>query len=339
MERYLAVDSGKSSTKVAVYDAKTDSVRKFKYRTKIGPGNFEDDAIGKNTYVAEYDGKVYKIGNAAATEAEMNTSKKAMVHKVCTMLALAMVCSEDEEDEMHVSIGMPVKDWDNVELRNEYRNFILPDGKITVKYVKDGDEKPVTKTFTIASKHVYPETMGALFVGEKVNTGTVGIIDIGHLNLNLTVYNNLEPDRVYSLTDTTGGNNLVTGLSQELSSTFSLCDEKMVARILMKTGDERCLKPNRPNPEVEQRSREIISQYLLDYVREIKKCCDRRRWPIDYMDLYFMGGTTSLIRGELKEVFGDQITILDHPEYVNALGFLRIMCGKLLDKMISVDAA
>lgn len=344
MERYIAVDSGKSATKFASYNTtdweKKGYVLKGKFRTKIGVGNFEDDMLENNTFVAKFstdeNEAVYKIGNGALSEAEMETSKRTDIHKMCTLLAIAMQCSEDEVDEVHAAIGIPVKDFENVAKRNEYRNFILPDGEIAVTYKKSASAEPVTIRFRIISKHVYPETLGALFVDGVDGSEPTAIIDIGHLNINLSVYSNgTEPDQDYSLTDVLGGNNLVTGLSQELSSAFSLCDEKTTARVLAGPREERYLHPVRPNKRVEEESRELINRYLLKHVREIRKRCDGKRWPIEFMNLVFIGGTTAFLDDEIREVFGDNVIIPDEPEFANVLGFLRIMCGKLSGKMIA----
>ena len=334
MERYIAIDSGKGSSKIAEYKKDDESIEVHKFRTKIEKGNFNDDAIENNTAIMEYEGKVYKIGDGAIMDAEMITSKKTVTHKMCTLLAIAQLCSADEVDTVHVAIGIPVKNWEDVDARFDYKNFILPDGEISVKYKPTSSGETITKKFRIVSKHVYPETLGALFIGDNVNNGTVAVIDIGHLNINQTVFNGVEVDRVYSLTDESGGYNMLTGLAQELSSAFSLVDEQTVLRTLLRP--ERCLKPVRPNKEVEEKSKEIINEYLLNYVKDIRKRCAGKKWAIDYMNFIFIGGTSRLLKKEIHEVFGEQAIIPDDPEYANAIGFLRIMCGKLLKIKINI---
>lgn len=337
MKRYIAVDSGKNATKVAVYDEQAEKISVRKFRTKIGKGTFDDDDPGKNTFLMEYDGEVYKIGRGADADAELVTSKKTPTHKICTLYAIASVCSEDEIDEVSVTIGIPVKDYENVALRNEYRDYILPEGDITVTCKNSGDDAPVTKTFRIVYRCVRPETLGALFITDTVNTGTIAVIDIGHLNVNMTVYNNLDVDKEYSMTDTLGGNALVTGLSQKLSSNYTFINEKATADILMKSGEDRCLKPNRRNEQIEKDSRQMIDEYLLQHVNKILSHCKSAQWSVDYMSFIFIGGTSALLRKEIREIFGEEVTITERPEYANVIGFLRIMCGKLLGKEIKAD--
>ena len=67
------------------------------------------------------------------------------------------------------------------------------------------------------------------------------------------------------------GSILISGLSQELSAEFSRCDENYVAKVLKQPLEHRMLVPNRPNPEIEKRSKEMITEYLIDFVNLIKR--------------------------------------------------------------------
>ena len=50
MDRYLAIDSGKNATKVAIYDPEKNSTKKLAFLTKIGDGDFSDDSIESGQY-------------------------------------------------------------------------------------------------------------------------------------------------------------------------------------------------------------------------------------------------------------------------------------------------
>lgn len=338
MEIYVAVDSGKYATKVAVYSPEADEVKTFKFKTKMGVGNFKDDALETNTVIAEYDGKVYKIGNGAPNEATLETTKASEIHKLCTLVAIAMCVNSNENNEVHAAIGIPVKEWENIEKRIEYKEYILPDGENSIKIMTKNGTEPVEKKFTIVSKHVYPESQGALFLKKvaPLTNGTVAVMDLGNLNINCTCWNHRELDRQYSLTDELGGNILISGLSQELSAAFSRCDETYVAKVLKQPKEDRYLKPNKPNPDIESLSKDMIDDYLLNHVRMIKRKCDAKHWSLDFMNLVFIGGTSDLLRAEIKEIFGESSYIPSHPEYANVAGFLRVMCSKFMDKVIDL---
>lgn len=276
MERFIAVDSGKYATKVAFYNPDNDEVKTFKFKTKMSDGSFSDDALESSTVIVEYNGQVHKIGNGATTEAALETTKASDIHKLCTLTAIAMCVSENEEDEVHVAIGMPVKEWENVEKRVEYKNYILPDDTVKIKVMTKSDTGISERSFKIVSKHVYPESQGALFLKKvaPLSNGTVAVMDFGNLNINCTCWNHRELDRQYSLTDELGGNILISGLSQELSAAFSRCDETYVAKVLKQPREKRYLKPNRPNPEIETSSKEMINSYLMNHVKMIRRKCD-----------------------------------------------------------------
>ena len=339
MERYIAIDSGKYATKVASYNVKEDVTRLQKFRTKISEGNFNDDALETSTLIVEYNKKIYKIGNGAIQEAELNTSKASEIHRLCVLTAIAMNVSTDETDEVNVAVGIPVKEWENVEKRMEYKNYIMPDGLIEMKLMLKSENQPVVKKFKIKSKHVYPESQGALFIDDVItnSTDTIGIVDIGNLNINCTSWTNRELDRQYSLTDELGGNILINGLSQELSAAFSRVDENYVAKVLKQPKENRKLIPNRPNSEIEEQSKTMIDEYLLNHVKMIKRRCDSKHWSLDFMKLVFIGGTSALLENEIREVFGQEVYIPVNPEYANVKGFLRVMCAKHIDKIISLE--
>ena len=163
MKRFVAIDTGKFATKVASYDANKKATKKFSIRTAHCEGDFRDDAVEENTVIIQVgEGEVYKVGNGArGIGAELTTDKKLEVHRVCAMTALASVASKKEEDEFYVAVLLPAKDWASVPKREDFRDFILPEGKVSVKIKGSGDSPIMEKTFTIKKKYVFPESMGA----------------------------------------------------------------------------------------------------------------------------------------------------------------------------------
>ncbi len=332
MKRYIAIDSGKSFTKTAVLNGKYIQNKKETpyftraFRTAFEDGaTFEDDDPGNGTYIMGYEGNTYKIGKCASKEAELDSSKKTLVHKICTMLAIAKECSETETDEVYAAVGIPVDSYLVVKERNDYRDFILPLGKHTVKY-RDLDGSIKEKTFEIVRHFVYPETIGAIFTDGIDFTESVGVLDIGHLNVNMTIYNNGDIDPLSRRTTTKGVNFLVSGLAQELSSELQTPILKnKAAEIIV---GNRTLKFRNPNPEKEARSKEITERYIKNYVRDMVEEIRTKNWSLDVMQLVIIGGGGNMIRNELFEVFGENTVIPDTPNMVNAIGFLKLMCGR-----------
>lgn len=328
MKRYIAVDSGKGNTKVAVYDMATEKVHTSIFETKYDEGTFEDTDPGNDTFLVEMKGRTYKIGHTATLCAELTSSKKTFVHKLCTLFAIARECSENEIDEVYAAIGIPVKDYQEVNIRNEYRNFILPDGEITISYKLTGDSDVITKTFKIVGKYVYPETYGAIFIDGVNPLATVGVIDNGYLNVNMTMFNAGEPDYTASVTTNKGANALISGLAQKLSAAFSFINKTQTIELLKRTGDNRCLKPIKPNEQIEKDSKNVIDKYIRDYVSGMMDDCRAAQWSTDYTQFVFIGGTINMIENEVKEIFGTEVIIPEDSTFVNAVGFLKAMCGR-----------
>ncbi len=345
MKQYMTVDAGKSFTKAAllpqefidymVKNGKSDpTASKYAgqkidtriFRTKYEDGTFDDTEPGRATYLVEYDGKVYKVGKAAKIEAELDNSKKSFIHKLCTLFAVARFCSENETDEVVAGVVIPISEYEIVEKRNDYRDYILPLGKHTVSY-KEGD-KIVKKTFNITGTYVFQEGFGAIFVDGIVPTASVGVLDFGHLNVNMAIFNQGDIDRETAITTQKGANFLVSGLSQQLSSKYSAISKSETSRILSKSGKDRCLVPIRKNPEVEKTSKEFIDKYISQYCNNVMDDARAAGWSVDYMQMVAVGGTTNLIENDMLNVFGKELIIPENSNYVNAIGSLIALVAR-----------
>lgn len=125
MERFIAVDAGKGSTKVAYYTQNYKTAKAVLFRTKVSEGDLRDDALEQGTVLMEYNGVTYKIGNGATREATQETSKQDEIHRLCAIAAVALCCSSKEKDTVHAAIGMPVNEWENVGKRMDFKDYIF----------------------------------------------------------------------------------------------------------------------------------------------------------------------------------------------------------------------
>jgi plasmid segregation protein ParM len=340
MKRFVAIDTGKFATKVAVYNEKKDGVLKFSIRTAFCDGDFRDDAVEDSTVIFQCgDGDVYKVGNGArGLGAELTTDKKLDVHKICALTALASISSKKEEDEIYVAVLLPAKSWAKVSEREDFREFILPEGRVTCKIKAKGDSPIYEKTFVIKKKYVFPESMGALFMDETIGnvspTSVMGVLDIGNLNLNATLWQGKDLVQDKSSTADLGGSILIQEIAQEISTNVTTCDE-MIAAIILKTGE----LPYGMNATKEQEEAilKIVERVKRQHAEKVKRNCHSRNWSLELMNLVAVGGTSKDIEKELKAAFGEKLTVLDNTEYVNVLGALRMMCARELDKIIGLS--
>ncbi|MDO4647446.1 MAG: ParM/StbA family protein [Eubacteriales bacterium] len=331
MADYIAVDCGKFNTKVYSYDSKTGGTNHFRMRTRMSEGTFEDDMFGRGTMIVQVDdGPVYKIGGEAKNEPDMESSKKTEIHRVCTLAAMAMAAKDNESDEVNAVIGMPLQMAWIPEERIAYKNFIFgEEGTTHTIRMKPTSSSPIlTVSLRFNKRVVYPEGIGVLYAfPEKIN-GPTAIIDIGNLNINNTYADGFTPLPDACFTDELGGKGLIMGLAQELSSELGMrCDDNLAASTLLRPYQERFLRPKNGNKEIQKQSIEIIDGYLLEHVKAIKKKCDTKHWPLDFMDVICVGGTSRLLQRELRMVFGENLFIPEAPEFVNAQGFLMKLCA------------
>lgn len=329
--KYIAVDTGKYNTKLSAFDLKTKKLSQMKFRTKMSEGTFEDDMFEKGTFIVQYDdGPVYKVGHGGRNEPEMETSKKSEHHRICTASAVAMACGCGEHPDVRIAIGIPLKVCNIPEERLDYKKYILgePGEKHTVR-IKTNCNGPVyTSVFTFSKTLVYPEGIGVLYEYPSRLDGPTGIIDIGNLNTNYLYCDSFLLNDEGCHTNEMGGKILITGLSGALTGELGTrVDEAITASTLLKPYDKRCLVSNKGNRELDIKSKGVIDRYLLEHVRAIKQTCDAKHWPLEFMNIVCMGGTSRLLQHEIFEVFGEDTFIPDAPEFVNAKGFLRKLCA------------
>lgn len=331
MKRYIAVDSGKFSSKVVEYLPDKKCIRKMPIRTKASAGDFRDDAIEEKTVVVEIDGNVYKIGKGArGNGAELETSKTSEIHKLCILTALATYASANEVDEIYLAIGLPAMEWDNVKTREEHRG-ILPLGQTTVSIKTSSNAQVKKKVFDIKKIFVYPESIGPLLIDgifETINNSSItGVIDIGNLNMNASYWQGTDFKADKSLTTEDGGAILIQELAQEISSNVTFCDDMIAANILKSETKTLPENINLSAEEIETCNK-ITKNVLKKHANKIKRNCKARNWPLNLMNIIAIGGTAIDIKDELIEEFGDRITFLPNSEFINAFGFLRMMCSQ-----------
>lgn len=322
MAIFVSTDAGKGFTKLGVFDG--NKVSQHYYATKYSPGDFCDDALERNTFIAEVDGKVYKVGKGASKDAEMQLTKKSEIHRVTTLVSLAMAtpAGSDEVTELSVVIGCPLLEYADPKKRKEYMDYILPDGDVSVKVKLKSDEEPEVRTFRIIEKKVLPETSGEFFLNiDEYDGEMVGFIDIGNGQMNGSVCDDYELDHEFDITTADGGNKLIKSLSDTLTTKYSNFNYKYTINLLKKPADERYLPLATEEEKME--CKKFIHEHIIAYLNGIKEACRGKNWSLDYMKIYFSGGTALLIKDEIKEVFGENIAFSKYGFFSNCLGWLR----------------
>ncbi len=312
MRRIIAVDSGKYATK-----AVTESTS-VQFLTRVDAEDVlsNDFLQGENTHFVTYNGKRYRVGDGAVGESFLET-KMEDIHRICTYTAIALT-GVQSGDSIVLGVGCPLSIYRNKKARQDYQRFMANGGE-EVQIVVDRKKY----TFTIEKCHVFPESAGVVYLGfEKYKDKTVGVIDIGGLNTNCCVYQNIAPVAPTIFTTRLGGKVMDKALLDSLNSSLNLSSPLSGYQMpeIMKNG----FVYDRRDAGKQAKSKKIIHDYRLKHIQEIYNSCIAHNWAVDNMDIVFVGGTSLLLKEEIKEVFGvDDTYFFPDAQMLNVKGFLR----------------
>lgn len=319
MNKKIAIDTGKHTTKV-VAESKGNTSLHFSFASAI-KANVSITQDPTN-HIIEYEGKNYLVGSQAKSFIEIDNSKDTNLHKICVITALAVAC--ENGDKADVTIGFPLDRFYHKEERLEYKNNMLPLGKHTVKI--DGN----TKTFEITHATVRPEGYGAIHYKPALfKDKTIHVIDIGGLNVNACTYKNgiLQEGNITTLQK--GGIMLYT---DSLAALKTIANEKMLKALDPLSPEDIEDDVIHGENESIEGSKEKFKEVRTIFVDEIYNELMKKRFDIS-KKIFFMGGTSLVLRDELIEKFGSDICIfgadnINDMQFINAEGFYRAMKNK-----------
>lgn len=308
MRKLIGIDSGKYDTKAVAYQQNgTEKVLVF--RTKLEETQ-RTEAQGKS-YIVEYAGKRYLVGEQAETNSA-KSSKAENLHRIATYTALHQLTNTC--DEIVVAIGCPLSVYENPESRNAYRDFMFPSKQITVKV---GD---TTKYLTVCAVVVMPESSGVIYLEpEMYSKSLIGVIDVGGLNINCCTYNKTVPVLSTLYTDNLGSNILTQNLKNALSVKYSEDIPQWMMDSILTAG---FIRDNTRADGIREGSREFIADFKKKHVEMILKKCQANGWNLNLMDLVFTGGTSEMLRDDIKSVLPGA-TVYKDAAMANVRGFLK----------------
>ncbi len=311
----LSVDSGKYATKACI-ERSSGNVETLKFLTRM---DIEKENLGdSDSYSVLYEGTKYLIGRQASNW-DPSRSKKSEIHKVATYTAIANLVANG--DHVNIGIGCPLSIYMNPSSRKAYKEYIVPQGKqidITINRKHT--------TFTIKRSFVFPESSGVIYLNQdEYASDTVGVIDIGGLNANCCIYENMIPkadvNSMFTLDE--GGHILTNRIKSELESNCDVSLSDILMNKILKDGFMHS------NPE---KSAEIIRKCKRDHVQKIFNECKKNGWPVENMKIVFIGGTSALLSEEIEQIFPwiDLQTCIEYGDCANARGFLKETSNRII---------
>jgi hypothetical protein len=290
----ISIDAGKFMTKAVIME--NGKFKTFSLRTKIE--DYTDAVFNDNkTYMVEFGGKSYLIGEYAM-HSDYTTSKTRLVHQLVIYTALGILANGCE---IELLTGCPLSQFINVSNRNSYADFILGRKYIQIKI------NGTSKNFTINKVYVYPESIGVLMlnVGDFTNK-LIGIIDIGGLNTNGAIYDNLKPVKNSMFTINEGANILFAKIKRELNVAMgrNYQDYEIPYAIY--------------NPD----TKSVIGNILTNQLNTIMEECKRYNWNLDALTLIFTGGGSILLEKQIRDLNNAKLS--PNAVWDNAMGFYKL---------------
>ncbi len=320
--RFISVDSGKADTKVCTKLNGDGSVvnRSFPTRVKEIPERESLESLtgmSGSGFIVSYDGKIYAVGDIANSDDSITSnqnSKNDNIHKITTLTAIAG--SVNNDDLVNVVIGCPIEVYMNKANREKYLDNILPSGRIDITI------NGINKHFMIKKKMVLPESTGILYAYPGVFVGKLaGIIDIGGLNINAALVDDLKLMPESSFTEKLGRRFAENEIRRYANDTYESSFSVTEINNYIKQG----YITDNVDPDMEKKSGEFIDSVLDDHLIKIVKACKKHGWNLRNMELVFIGGGSILLKDKISQVF-PKAHIVEDAAFTNAQGFLYKLC-------------
>lgn len=327
----VAVDSGKFLTKaVLLNDEGTDVAPPFTIETKIS-ATTQKEVRDSSRYILTLDGVSTLMGAEDGT-IDLERSKKGETHKRSTYLAISQLLPSGSH--LYLAIGTPLQTHDSVEQLVEYQKFMLGyevDEEISfpveIKFLVNN----VEHVYYIENIYTFPESSGYLLnnASDHDEDDLVGVIDIGGLNVNASLYereNNLDLTSPFQLirgqrmvTSDLGVHALMRSAHDKLETILKTTIDFSTMNLILTRG----FYGNQRNLEQKERTAKIIKEAKKDHLERIIQDLKANHWDFNLMTPVFTGGGSLLLKEEIEEHPELEYAITtNNAQWENVLGFI-----------------
>lgn len=265
----ITVDAGKFQTKGLL---KNKGVR---FRTKMEEIDDNASVDNKNNYIS-WKGKHYLLGEGARyVDYEINKHK--LQHKLAIYTACAKLLENDKSDPFNLIVLSPLSMYVNQQAREEFRQFILNNNR--AEFGLNGEHI----NLQINDVTIFAEACGVPISNpDKFKNKTVGLLDIGGLNVNGMIFKDMKPVKGTHFTENLGSLIIMEKIRKELNKEIDGANiqEYQMDYILREgyyLGNETI-------------SREIINSLLADHFKEILQVVKASNWDTKGLDIVVAGG-------------------------------------------------
>lgn len=312
----LSVDAGKDSTKY-IFKNNFGIMERGIFKTKVQKSYDLGVDIEKNSFLVDYNNQQYLVGQMVNdNKVNYELSKKSIDHKICIYIVAAKVAKKTGNNRFKIAIGAPLSTYKNLKAKNEYREFILDNGHITIRI--NGEEFE----FYIDDVIVLPESIGPIYNNMNDFRNRTTIFDIGGLNCNMSRFTSLIPDTSTMLVANKGVNILKSKIADRLSQKFGIMIYKSDVEEILK--DKILYIGGKAQEESKALIKNLMEEHLEDIIRFAKQ---------NELDIFsngkivFSGGGSLLLKEVIQSMYPNAQIATD-AQFSNALAFYKVLSIK-----------
>lgn len=310
----IAVDAGKSSCKsVTKIQGK---IERNQFRTKVQEVENLGIDIPPNTFQVGFNNKVYLVGGAVSEEkVKYDISKKSIEHLISIYLSIAKFVEKTGVNTISLAVGTPLNIYKNKKLKEEYEQYIKGNGIVTININGRLIYFKISRVFCL------PEGTGPIYTDiDKYKNSKTTIVDIGGLNVNYCVFNDLVPQYEQMIVNNLGGNILRSKIAEKLSAEYGIYVSDSDIDEVIKDGYLYI------NGEVQFKSKTLIQDLMKNHIQDIINYGKSRGLTLFNANgaVVFSGGGSLLLKHIIKELYPSAI-IVDDAQFANVLSFLTIL--------------
>ena len=215
-------------------------------------------------------------------------------------------------DVVRLILGCPAAIYKDKAARDHYKAYMTDDGNLSFETDKNKYD------ITVISTLVLPEASGAPYVYPQLFKGKrVAVIDIGGLNMNFSIFNDLVVDLDSMHTINYGGYMIEDKVKSLFSSKYGVSLSQADFEQVVLNGGLK--KDGTLVPE----SHTLLNGIYENFVREIPNVIKGFDYDISLMDVLFVGGTANLLRNEISKLI-PYAQVAEDSSNTNVLGFLKV---------------
>jgi plasmid segregation protein ParM len=301
----MSVDSGKYNTQ-GIVKLSNGNYKQVIFRTLVTNNSTGLDPIGK-TFKVDIVDKQYLVGEQGET-INYDISKSDDNHIIATYTGITQLLPEKDGLSVKLAYGCPVSIYKDKSQREIYKSKLIKDN-INLA-VND-----VNYSFNISELLLLPEGCGVVFCHREIfDRRRVAVIDIGGLNMNFTIYDNLSHELSSMFTENHGSYAITNDIIRTFNTRYGKAFSQKDAEHILRNGYLQ------HNGKVDEQSVKLVQDIIDQYIEQVKQYMLQYNNYLETLDVVVTGGTAQLIKDSINKHI-PHAHIPKDSQWTNAKGF------------------